>query len=288
LFTLTGHAPGRLGLTRNGITGVDFNLDGKLLATASDDGTARIWDATTGRELLTLRGHAVAPGGLPYNGVVDVAFSSLDNGKYLATAGADGTAKIWDISPALDTGIPAARDSDDATDQALLTVCGHRNIVIDVAFSPDGSHLITAGSDGVAKVWDISAALRAASRGDDTCVTTDQALLTLAGHSGDVTSVSVSPDGTRLGTSSEDGTAKVWDATTGEELLTLSGHGRIFDVAFSPDGRHLGTAGQDGMVRLYVLPIEELMALARSRVTRSLTSEECRQFLHVDECPVGP
>jgi WD40 repeat protein/serine/threonine protein kinase len=304
LFTLIGHAPGRPGLTRNGITGVDFNADGKLLATASDDGTAKIWDATTGRELLTLRGHAVAAGGLPYNGVVDVAFSPLDNGKYLATSGADGTAKIWDISAVpvlseaegLDTGISAAPvrseaeglDSDATTDQALLTLSGHRNIVIDVAFSPDGSRLITAGSDGVAKVWDISTALRAASPGDDTGVTTDQALLTLAGHTGDVAAVAFSPDGSRLGTSSEDGTAKVWDATTGEELLTLSGHGRILDLAFSPDGTRLATAGTDGMVRLYVLPIEELVALARSRVTRSLTTEECQQYLHVEECPAVP
>jgi WD40 repeat protein len=97
-----------------------------------------------------------------------------------------------------------------------------------------------------------------------------------------------------LATASEDGTAKVWDistvletgATTGQELLTLSGHTRgLLDVAFSPDGKYLATSSQDGTVRLYVLLIDELIALAKSRVTRSLTAEECQQFLHLERCP---
>ncbi len=87
-----------------------------------------------------------------------------------------------------------------------------------------------------------------------------------------------SSDGTRLATASFDGTAKVWNVTTGQELLTLTGHqGGVTGVVFSPDGTRLVTTSQDGTARVYVLPIEELMALARSRVTRSLTVEECRQ-----------
>jgi WD40 repeat protein len=78
-------------------------------------------------------------------------------------------------------------------------------------------------------------------------------------------------------------------AGSGQELLTLTGHSDIVtDVAFSPDGRFLATASCDGTARIYVLSIEELVALARQRVTRSLTGEECQKYLHMEECPQGP
>jgi hypothetical protein len=56
-------------------------------------------------------------------------------------------------------------------------------------------------------------------------------------------------------------------------------------VAYDPDGRWLATASIDGTARVYVLSIEELVSLARSRVTRSLTDQECHQYLHLDACP---
>jgi WD40 repeat protein len=85
-----------------------------------------------------------------------------------------------------------------------------------------------------------------------------------------------------------DGTVKIFEATTDQELLTLPDQsGGIFDVAFSPDGTRLATAGKDGHVRLYVLSIEELVDLAQSRLTRTWTTEECQQFLRLDECPGG-
>jgi WD40 repeat protein len=66
----------------------------------------------------------------------------------------------------------------------------------------------------------------------------------------------------------------------------LTGHTQaVFDVAFSPDARLLATSSWDGTLRFYVLPVDELMALAETRVTRSLTPEECQRFLHQDECP---
>jgi WD40 repeat protein len=111
----------------------------------------------------------------------------------------------------------------------------------------------------------------------------------MSGHTGNVIRLAFSPDGTCLATASFDSTAKVWDAATGQELLTLFGNAtNVSGVAFSPDGRRLITSGFDGTTRIYVLPIEELVALAQSRVTRSLTAEECQRFLHMDACPAGP
>jgi len=71
----------------------------------------------------------------------------------------------------------------------------------------------------------------------------------------------------------------------GEELLNLVNYNDGRDLAFSPDGNHLAVASGDGTVRIYILPLEDLMALARLRVTRSLTGEECQRYLHLAECP---
>ena len=151
---------------------------------------------------------------------------------------------------------------------------GHIDRVNHVSFSPDGKYLATASWDGTAKVWEIPS-------GDE--------INTLSGHSGIVWEVIFSPDGNRLVTSSLDNTVKVWDFVTGQELLTLTGHkAGTTGLAFSPDGRHLAVGGGDGTVRIYVLLIEELIALARERLTRSLTEAECQQYLHLETCPPLP
>jgi len=82
---------------------------------------------------------------------------------------------------------------------------------------------------------------------------------------------------------------KVWDATTGTVLHTLPGHAAgIYGVAFSPDGTRIATASSDGTARIYLLRVEELIALAKARVTRALTIEECQQYLHLAQCPPIP
>jgi WD40 repeat protein len=71
-------------------------------------------------------------------------------------------------------------------------------------------------------------------------------------------------------------------------LLSLGGHSEpIGGIACSPDGDYLATAGFDGTVRVYVVAPDRLLALARSRLTRSFTLEECQTYLHLEECPAG-
>jgi len=69
----------------------------------------------------------------------------------------------------------------------------------------------------------------------------------------------------------------------------LSGHsGAVNSVAYSPDGKRLASASTDGTVQVFTLDVYELLKLARSRVTRNLTSEECNHYFQTETCPVLP
>jgi WD40 repeat protein len=114
-------------------------------------------------------------------------------------------------------------------------------------------------------------------------------LLTLRGDPILSNSVAFSPDGRRLATASRESTAKVWDTASGKELLTLRGHaGHVDSVAFSPDGKRLATAGADGTVQIYALDIQDLLNLARKRVTRPFTPAECQRYFSGETCPTTP
>jgi WD40 repeat protein len=79
---------------------------------------------------------------------------------------------------------------------------------------------------------------------------------------------------------------RIWDATSGREILMLEGHELIAHaVSFDPDGRLLATSAADGTVAVHVLPVDELRDLASQRVSRTLTSEECARYLHTSTCP---
>jgi WD40 repeat protein len=78
---------------------------------------------------------------------------------------------------------------------------------------------------------------------------------TLTGHTGEVFSVAVTPDGTRAVSGSSDGSVRVWDLATGRELAVLTGHTRqVFSVAVTPDKTLAVSGGEDGSVRIWHLP----------------------------------
>jgi len=103
-----------------------FSPDGRLVVTASQDGTARLWQTSTG-ERVAVMGHK--------GEVLSAAFSP--DGAYLVTASADGTARLWDAS----------------TGEGLFTLRGHTAEVFSAAWSPDGVRVVTAGGDGKARIW---------------------------------------------------------------------------------------------------------------------------------------
>ena len=233
----------------DGVRDIAFSSDGKLIATGGFDLTARVWNAATGELLRTIAGHeGIVPG---------VAFSP--DGTHIATASTDGTSKIWDVK----------------TGELLLTLAGHTSGIVDIAYSPDGRKLATASNDSTAKLWDAA---------------TGSELFTLTGHSSEIRPLAFSPDGKFLATGSGDNTAKVWDVETGEEIVTVPGsEGGVYGVAFNPSdgGSHLAVASNDGVVRIFTLQVDDLLALAQTRITRSFTAAECQKYLHVEQCPSG-
>jgi WD40 repeat protein len=161
----------------------------------------------------------------------------------------------------------------DATTGEMLFSFPGESTFWSLAYSPDGERLAAGDKEGVTCVWDLTTPER-------------PRIHTLKGHTAHVAGIAFSPTGDRLVTASDDGSTRVWDAASGQELLTLSHKGEsIRGAAFSPDGKHLAVGSVAGTTRIYTLDMQELVALARSRVTRSLTDEECRQYLHLDRCP---
>ena len=78
---------------------------------------------------------------------------------------------------------------------------------------------------------------------------------------------------------------RIWDVATGNETMKLSGpRESAMKVAFGADGRRLTVATTGGEAVVYALGLDELLEVARSRVTRTITLAECRQFLHGDAC----
>ena len=211
--TLSGHT--------SEVWAMAFSPDGRLLATGSQDGTARLWDPATGQHQRTLTGHT--------SEVVAVAFSP--DGRLLATASGDKTTRVWDLAggPAwryihdgevwavafspdgrlLATGSQdgAARLWDPATGECLRTLTGHTGRVIDVAFSPDGRLLATAGGDKAERFWDPAVGDKTARVWDPA---TGECLHTLTGHTSEVVAVAVRPGGRRRATARPHKTAPGW------------------------------------------------------------------------------
>jgi WD40 repeat protein len=243
VFTVRCDTP-ELSRLKNGLSrfnGVAISRDGRQVAAGAEFGNARVWDAGTGQELLTLRGHSA--------NVVSVAYSP-DVRRLAAATGLE--LKVWDAATGKE--IWAGRS----------VQWSHR-----VAYSPDGQQLVTVSEDGKVQVWDAATGhqvltVRSYARG----------LLGVAQRpTSEFNGVAYSPDGRRIGAASKDGTVKLWDVGDGQEVLTLRGHaGPVWGLAFSPDGRRLASAGEDGTIKVWDATIGQ-EAISLNPGSRSVSDE---------------
>jgi WD40 repeat protein/transcriptional regulator with XRE-family HTH domain len=197
------------------VDSVAFSRDGTTLATGSGDGTVRVWDLATHRQITALTG--------PAGPVKAVAVSP--DGPTLATGSADGGVRVWDV----------------ATHRQITALTGPAGPVTSLAFSRDGSTLAAGYADGTVRVWYLS---------NNSCTSGP-----LISGPSRATSVALSPDGTTLATGSADGAVRLWDVATGRQISRpLTGPaGPVTSVAFSPDGTTLASASPDHTVRLWDL-----------------------------------
>jgi hypothetical protein len=160
LFRLQGHqeVAGRARINSGYVNALAFSSDGKLLASASCDGTARIWDVATGKALRVLEGH---------RGFVD-AVLFLPGGEVLATGGEDGTIRLWEAA----TG--RQRRGFRAHGGSARPGGDPRRDVFALALSPDGRRLASAGRDGAVKVWEVAGLLARAGKSADPGQKADQ------------------------------------------------------------------------------------------------------------------
>ena len=190
IAVLAGHA--------DEVHSVAFSRDGKILASGSLDGTVRLWDAATHRQIGSpLTGHT--------GGVNSVAFSP--DGKILASGSDDDTVRLWDAATHRQIGTP---------------LTGHTEVVNSVAFDPKRQLLASGSDDGTVRMWDAATHRQIGSP--------------LTGHTGGVNSVAFSPDGKILASGSDDNTVRLWDAATHRQIGTpLTGHTEVVNsVAFDP------------------------------------------------------
>ena len=196
-------------------------------------------------------------------------------GTTIATAGADGVARVWNA----------------ATGELVRELTGHNDFIQDLTYSPDGRSLATAGNDFTARVWDLSTGqsilkLNHPDGVDDVDFDPNGTTLATASYDGGAKiwnletgaieqelpvggciNASFSPDGSLLATTSLDLTAQIWDLATGEKRHTLQGHTDVvLGAKFSPDGHQLATVGKDTGPLIWDVDSGELLLTPENNV----------------------
>jgi WD40 repeat protein/tRNA A-37 threonylcarbamoyl transferase component Bud32 len=242
-FGLEGHRGG----ADNMLNTLAFSPDGRTLASARgghlDSGEVRLWNLRDRRKLGQLDVEVGWSGTVTFSGdgrllaVGPGEFSRPDEGRPIS---------VWDI----------------AGMKRLYTLpARHTRPVLALAFSPDGSRLVSGSGNG-----DITTVGRRPGEvivWDLTKTPAPEANHVLPGHEGAVMDVAFSPDGTRFATASQDRTVRIWETATAKELFVLRGHQQAVNrVRFSPDGMRLASAGADASIKVWRVGTgRELMTL---------------------------
>lgn len=269
------------------------------LATASADGTARLWSsracavaaasAPSGapcapKPLAELNGHAARLARLAWHPGFGGSSGGGGGSRFLATASFDGSWRLWDAETATAT-VSVPISSSSSSDPSVSPSClleqeGHSRAVYCLAWHPDGALLVSAGLDAHARVWDVRT-------GKTACV--------LSGHAKGVLAVDVDPGAcaATVATGAEDGSCRLWDLRArGRPLATLPAHSSLVSAcrflrtsssssSSSPppsssrsiEGRLLLTAGYDGEAKVWDASDGRLLETLRGHESRVMSSD---------------
>lgn len=211
------------------IESASFSPDCRRVVTASTDGTARVWDAITGRELAQLKGHVGA--------VLTASFSA--DGRRIVTGSADSTSRVWDA----------------ASGKQLALLQGHSGLVERAFFLPDGRVATAAPSrafrvDNSTRIWNV------------------QTGAMILGLKGTTHLPILSDDGSRFLAEKDRGWFRVWDTGSGKEISNLQGYVEVTRGLFSKDGRRILTESTDGTCRSWDADSGRELAVLKSPEAR--------------------
>jgi WD40 repeat protein len=224
------------------ISYVAFSPDGKLFATASKDGTVKIWNSFDGTEVAVLRGHHAE--------ILHLEFSS--DSSYFISTSIDHTARLWRVRDAnLLAKLPAMQNIYDYGDlntaagrlitgyrdgtvalwdtkswTIISTVHAHKNGILRTAWSSDNTRFATAGQEGTVRIWDAKNGIQS---------------VVLEGHSGFVRSVTFTDDDRKIISTGDDGTARIWDIEDSSHVVFNAEEEGVADAFLLKDQRRLVT-----------------------------------------------
>jgi WD40 repeat protein len=265
-------------LGESGAPQVAISPDERLLAIGGADGTIRLWDIMKGRRMWSIEIGRQVNGLRPPLGFVPWLLSFDPDGTHLLAVGprryvvdvASGRALAWSRNRFW-RAVLAERSRFPAEPGEEAVALLH----------PDDYVFATLeGSD--VRLVRIEGQLFPASLRERT------SLRVLKGHSQRITATAFTEDGSRLATGSLDGTARVWNVASGQLVNTSPGESSdVAGVAFDAEGSRVTVIYSDGRIIVHAITLDDVIEIARARLTRGFTDEECRTYLHVPACPAG-
>jgi len=228
------------------VNGLAVTADGKLLVTAGDDKTVRVWDVASAKQLRAFQGHQTKL----------IAVAVRPDGRQIASASDDGGIRVWDLNTTDEH--RAVTDSKESLWAVAVSADGKRIAaggadkkvrvyigegakleteldagapVTALAFLPDGNRLVVAGGDKAAKVWDVTA---------------KKVVAELPGHGLAVLAVAVSEDGKTAFTGAADSAVRAFDPATGKELWKWASKKAATALAVRKGGKQLAVGTAEG------------------------------------------